>query len=284
MQAIKKILVPVDLSGNSESAMLYASELAGATGAKIYLFHVSMYPDFYVTELDDYKRFDRELKSAVKRIQDASVSFLQGMRKRFFSESSKVICKIILAKNIYSEILEYADELKPDYIILGSGEQSGKIKIGSNTERILRLTHIPVLVVKKPAKASKINKAVFASDFYEDSVNVFPQVLEFLRETYASVRLLYVNTKSGFEEYETVKARMENFKKNFSADFSMVIRAGKNVEASIVRYADSINADLIAMGMKRKKGLTLYFTDKITESVISLSDIPVLAVNNPGEK
>ncbi|MBK6506546.1 MAG: universal stress protein [Ignavibacteria bacterium] len=60
------------------------------------------------------------------------------------------------------------------------------------------------------------------------------------------------------------------------------MRAGKSVEESIVRYANSIDADLISIGIKRKKKLSLYFTDRVTESVISLSDIPVLAVNNPG--
>jgi|WetSurSiteA1Bulk_404760.scaffolds.fasta_scaffold10021_2 nucleotide-binding universal stress UspA family protein len=283
MVHVMKILVPVDLSGNSDSAMRYASKLAAITGAKVYLFHTSILPDFYVTELDDYSRSRKEMKAVIKRIQDASMTFLQEMRKRFFPETARVVCKITIAKNIYNEILNYADELMPDYIIMGGGEQSGKIKIGSNTERVLRLTDIPVLVVKNPAKASKTNKVVFASDFYEDSVSVFPQINEFIGDSRASVRLLYVNTKSKFEEYETVKARIENFKRNFSADFNIVIRAGKSVETSIVRYANSINADLIAMGMKRKKGLSLYFTDKITESVISLSDIPVLAVYNPGK-
>jgi nucleotide-binding universal stress UspA family protein len=284
MMFVKKILVPADLSGNSDSAMRYASELAVITGAKVYLFHTSTLPDFYVTELDDYSRSRKEKKAVIKRIQDASMTFLQDMRERFFPETARVVCKITLAKNIYNEILNYAEELMPDYIIMGGGEQSGKIKIGSNTERVLRLTDIPVLVVKNPAKESKINKVVFASDFHEDSINVFNQIKEFPADSHISYKLLYINTKSGFEDYDTVKTRIENFKRNFSADFSIVIRAGKSVETSIVRYANSINAGLIAMGIRRKKGLSQYFTDKITESVISLSDIPVLAVNNPRKK
>jgi len=280
MPDMKKILVPVDLSGNSESAILYASKLANTTCAKIYLFHTAIFPDFYVTELDDYSLYDKELKSAVKRIQDASLLFLQEMRKRYFNGTSKVICKVIFAKNIYNEILDYAEELQPDFIIMGGGEKSDKIKIGANTERVLRLTDLPLFVVKKNAKASKIKKVVFASDFFDDAVKVFSHVNEILKDSNASIRLLYVNTKSRFEEYETIKSRIEIFKKNFSADFNVVIRAGKSIESSIVKYANSISADLIAMGIKRKKGLSLYFTDRITESVIGLSDTPVLAVNN----
>ena len=282
MSQKKKILVPVDLSGNSESAIRYAAELSNAPDTKIYLFHSAILPEFYVAELSDYNLYHKELKSAVKKICDASLSFLNAMKESYFAETSKVICRVIIAKNIYNGILDFAEELMPDLIIMGDGEKSDKIKIGANTERVLRLTDLPMLIVKKSANASKIKKVIFASDFSEESVKVFSRVNDFLKGTNASVRLLYINTKSRFEEYETVKSRIEKFKKNFSADFSIVIRAGKNIEESIVRYANSINADLISIGIKKKKGLSLFFTDRVSESVISLSDIPVLAVKNPG--
>lgn len=279
---MKKILVPVDLSGNAESAVLYSADLAKTMPAKVYLFHSIILPEFYVTELNDYALYQKELNSKVDKIYDQSISLLHGMRKEYFADTLKVNCKVLPAKNIYNGILDYADELNPDLILLGEGEKLDKIRIGANAERVLRLTDLPVLVVKRNSKISKRKKVIFASDFLDDSVKVFSQVNEFLKDSNSSIRLLYINTKSKFEEYEVIKSRIEKFKKNFSADFSVVIRAGKSVEESIVRYANSIDADLISIGIKRKKKLSLYFTDRVTESVISLSDIPVLAVNNPG--
>jgi len=279
---MKKILVPVDLSGNAESAVLYSADLAKTMPAKVYLFHSIILPEFYVTELNDYALYQKELNSKVDKIYDQSISLLHGMRKEYFADTLKVNCKVLPAKNIYNGILDYADELNPDLILLGEGEKLDKIRIGANAERVLRLTDLPVLVVKRNSKISKRKKVIFASDFLDDSVKVFSQVNEFLKDSNSSIRLLYINTKSKFEEYEVIKSRIEKFKKNFSADFSVVIRAGKSIEESIVRYAGSIDADLISIGIKRKRKLSLYFTDRVTESVISLSDIPVLAVNNPG--
>ncbi|MGB3017339.1 MAG: universal stress protein [Ignavibacteria bacterium] len=279
---MKKILVPVDLSGNAESAVLYSADLAKTMPAKVYLFHSIILPEFYVTELNDYALYQKELNSKVDKIYDQSISLLHGMRKEYFADTLRVNCKVLPAKNIYNGILDYADELNPDLILLGEGEKLDKIRIGANAERVLRLTDLPVLVVKRNSKISKRKKVIFASDFLDDSVKVFSQVNEFLKDSNSSIRLLYINTKSKFEEYEVIKSRIEKFKKNFSADFSVVIRAGKSIEESIVRYANSIDADLISIGIKRKKKLSLYFTDRVTESVISLSDIPVLAVNNPG--
>ncbi len=273
-----KILVPVDLSGNFEPQVMYASETARTAGADVYLLYAAQMPDFYVTELEDYGRYNSGLKAAIKKIHGNSLSRLQQIKGMFFDAGSKVICKAVLSRNAYDEILSYAETLEPDLIILGKGESGGRIRIGANTERVLRLTEIPVLVVKKPSGA-KIRKIVFASDFRKNADKVFGKIMKNIRGERVSVRLLYVNTKSAFEEYEEIKERIEKFKKNFSLDFSVVIRAGKNIEASVVRYANSIGADIIVMGIRRKKGVALYFTDRIIEGVINLSDIPVLAVS-----
>ncbi len=273
-----KILVPVDLGGNFEPQVMYASEAARAADAGVYLFYSAQMPDFYVTELEDYGKYNYELKAAIKRIHGNSLSRLQEVREKYFDAGLKVVCKAILAKNVYDEIISYAENLEPDLIILGKGESGGRIRIGANTERVLRLTEVPVIVVNKISGA-RIRKIVFASDFRKNTERVFEKIMKNIRGERVSVRLLYVNTKSAFEEYEEIKERIERFKKNFSFDFSVVIRAGKSVEASVVRYANSIGADLIAMGIKRKKGVALYFTDRITEGVINLSDIPVLVVS-----
>jgi nucleotide-binding universal stress UspA family protein len=280
---MKKILIPVELTQNSFAVLKYANYLSGLTGATIHILHIAQLPDFYVSDLEDYKLYEKELKETLEKIRTASLNRLQELKNNFFPGLSSVVYEVKLAKNIYNEILNYAEILKPELIIMGSPaeEKSGKIRIGSNTERVIRLTKIPVMVVNRLVNNPKLKKVVFASDFRKESAEIFNFVDSFLKEQNASVRLLYINTKSNFEEYEVVKDRIEKFKKNFKGDFSVVIRAGKNIDSSIIRYANSINADLIALGVKRKQGLSLYFTDKITESVINLSDIPVLAINNP---
>ncbi len=273
------ILIPIDFSSDSNSAVSYASEFPGISTDKIYLFHVAMMPDFYVSELEDYGKYESELKSIIKKIHDSSLSKLREIKVKHFDKNSKVICKVIISKNVYKEIIYYSETLKCDLIIINESDAGRKIKIGSNTERVVRLSNVPVMVIKNPVKAS-VKKVVFASDFRSDAVPVFSKIIKCFQTVHISYRLLYINTKSDFEEYDVVKDRMEKFKKNFAGDFSIVIRAGKSVETSIVKYANSINADIIAMGIKNKKGFSLYFTGRITEAVISLSELPVLVAND----
>ena len=273
------ILVPIDFSVNYVPSVTFASKLSGIKTAKIYLFYVAMMPDLYITELEDYGKYDSEYKKILKRIHDSSLSKLREIKEKYFDKSTNVISKVIISKNIYKEIIYYSETLQCDLIILSESESNRKIKIGSNTERVVRLSNIPVMVIKNLSKDA-IKKVVFASDFRKDAVPVFNKLLKCFHNERTAFRLLYINTKSDFEEYDVVKERMEKFKKNFSGDFSIVIRAGKNVETSILKYANSINADLIAMGIKDKKGFSQYFTGRITEAVLNLSDLPVIVVNN----
>lgn len=273
------ILVPIDFPSVYDTAVSYAAELQRINSAKIYLFHAAMMPEFYVSELEDYGKYESELKSVLKRIHDSALARLREIRNRHFDKSAKVVCKIIISKNVYKEITYYSEKLNCDLIIMNEIADRGKINIGSNTERVLRLSNVPVMVVKNQGKAV-VKKAVFASDFRKDAFPVFSKVLKCLDSERISFRLLYINTKSRFEEYDAVKERIEKFKKSFKCDFSIVIRAGKSVETSIIKYAKSIDADLIIMGIKDKKGFSLFFTGRITEAVISLSEIPVLAANS----
>jgi hypothetical protein len=56
---MKKILVPVELSHNSDALLGYANYMSGLTGAAIHLFHVAQLPDFYVSDLEDYKPYEK---------------------------------------------------------------------------------------------------------------------------------------------------------------------------------------------------------------------------------
>ena len=127
----------------------------------------------------------------------------------------------------------------------------------------------------------KIKKIIFASDFEYDARKVYPFLHSLVKEFNPEIHLLFINTKTNFREYEEIRLQIVRFKKLFPGNFKMVVRASKNIDEGIVKYANNIKADLIALGVKRRKGLSLYLTDRITEGVISTSKIPVLAIDNP---
>lgn len=280
---MKNILVPTDLSKTSSLALKYAVDIARKNNANIHLLHVSFLPSFYVNSLDNYSLHSKELRNAIDRIKSITESKLKEFIKFSSVDSTNILSGVKMGYSVHDEILSYAEKLNPGLIIVGDhSERKGSLfKIGSNTERIIRTTQIPVLVVTKKTKIKRIKKVVFASDFEKNSVLVYSFLNKFIQPYNPEIHLLFINTKSNFKEYDDVKSKINIFKKKYAGKFKFVIRAAKNVDEGIIKYADSVNADLIALGVKRRTKLSLYMTDRITESVISTATIPVLAIDNP---
>jgi nucleotide-binding universal stress UspA family protein len=280
---IKKILVPTDFSQTSLNALNYAAELAKENNAKIYLLHISFMPTFYINDLNNYSYYEADLHKAIAKVKAISESNLKALTNFSILKSVELITEVKLGYSIYSDILSYADKVKPDIIIMGSNSNKkvSFFNIGSNTERVIRTTDIPVLVVKKQMNPKKIRKIVFASNFENNAKRVFPFLLNLYKLYNPEIHLLYINTKSNFREYDDIKVQILRFKKLFPCNFKISVRAAVNIDDGIVKYANSIGADIIALGVKRRKALSLYLTDRITEGVISKTKTPVLAIDNP---
>jgi len=73
---------------------------------------------------------------------------------------------------------------------------------------------------------------------------------------------------------------MPRFNKSITGNIKIMVRASETTYEGIVKYTNNIKADLIAAGVKRRKGLSLSLTDRNTERVISTSKIPVPAIDN----
>ena len=81
----------------------------------------------------------------------------------------------------FEGVIEESEKLEVDLIVMGSQGATGlkEMLVGSNTEKVVRLSNIPVLVIKEDIDEFDIKDIVFASDFSDESKKTFPKVLEF---------------------------------------------------------------------------------------------------------
>ena len=86
----------------------------------------------------------------------------------------------------FNEIKDSCKEFDIDMIVMGSHGTDGlqEIFIGSNTERVVRSSEIPVLVIKGDVEKFKLERFVFACDFKEESLLAF-LVAAFVKESVA---------------------------------------------------------------------------------------------------
>lgn len=283
---MKKILVPVDFSHRSMSAIVLAAEIAKRSGAQIHLVHILTNPFVMVTSPEAYPLPALEMSAQydfLGKLEKSSQTNLDRLKEKPPLKGVKVKNKIITGSSVYKEILNYAESIKASLIVMGTNGTRGftDIFLGTNAERIIRFTAIPVLVVGSKIRKPEISKIVFPSLFNEDTDKVFPFVKDFAKLFKAKIHLLRINTKEDFVPTSQVIDKIKTFTKRHKGSYEIAVKDAYEVDEGIVSYAKEIKADLIALGVHRRRGPSRFFTDRITEGVLRLTGIPVLGVDRP---
>jgi nucleotide-binding universal stress UspA family protein len=143
------ILIPTDGSDVAESAVEHALDLAERYDAEVHALYVvdidSVNLGLGTEQVDRLKqgRFDEmeELKS--KANEATGVVAARG------AERDVEVVEHVAGGRPHKVIADYADDHGMDLIVMGSHGRAGvrRALLGSVTERTLRSTHVPVLVV-----------------------------------------------------------------------------------------------------------------------------------------
>ena len=91
-------------------------------------------------------------------------------------------------------ILSYSKDNAIDLIVMGSNGASGLTEfiIGSNTEKVVRLSTAPVIVIKEEINNFDPKNIVFASDFSEEIKKPFQKLLNFKQLFDAKLQLVTI--------------------------------------------------------------------------------------------
>ena len=155
----KPILVPVDFSEYSEAALLWGVEAARCYGAPLLVLHVihdlAAAPGYYRKEESD------TMVSMEERATEMLEEFLIQARQRHPQLSSIGRIRTKLTTGLPgSRILEVAEKVDARMIVMGSQGRTGlrQLMMGSKAERVVRMSEIPVVVVKGPGTGKKKKK------------------------------------------------------------------------------------------------------------------------------
>ena len=142
---INRILVPVDFSESSESAVEHAIEFAKAFGSEIDLLH-----SYQITP-GSVLPYDAAFPPSIfDDLRSAATEQLTKVRDRV--QAAGVECKMHLSQEVPSHAIQQAaDELKADLIVMGTRGLSGlkHVVLGSVAERTVRIAPCPVLTVNQ---------------------------------------------------------------------------------------------------------------------------------------
>jgi nucleotide-binding universal stress UspA family protein len=167
LPSIKNILYATDLSKNALFAFRYAMTLANALDAKITILYVLPMVDSamevpIIAQMGEemYYRLreekSREITDNIKRkLQDFSQGELRNEQFKVEREPSILVRE----GDAVDEILKASDTLKIDMIVLGAHGKGilSHTFLGTVSDKLLRRSRIPVVVVPIPKSAKDID-------------------------------------------------------------------------------------------------------------------------------
>jgi len=272
---MKRILVPTDFSDCAINAVDVAIQLAKKTKAEVHFLHTMYTPVEWVKLPLEKELQHPEIKAAIGLAKNE----LNKLEKRAEKLGVKASSMLVFDRG-REEIEKHAKPAKYDLLVMGShGVKGVKEIVGSNTQKVLRYSQVPVLVVKGKAKSFDYKTILFASDFSAEAHKCFKSVVAFAEILGAKIQLLYVNVPHLFRETEEIDQLMNSFVKKYpKLKLGMSTYNAFNEDRGIRRYANAIDADIIALGTHGKSGFTQLFTPSIAETVANHATKSVLSV------
>jgi len=274
---MKKILVPVDFSTHSEYALEAAAVIAKKQKAEIIALHMMGLSEAVIN-----KNESKEVFEAMYYLKLAEKRFTEFLDKKFL-EGVTVTDTVYNYKH-FNEINDVAKEHGADLIVMGSHGSSGlsEVFVGSNTEKVVRTSEIPVLVIKNKPKNFTFENVVFACDFEKESIRAYQKAIKLFKLFDANVHLLHVNLPNErFRSTGEIEEKVREFL--YQADLTNLDNLDKvvyvddySVEDGVFTYSNKINADAIALSTHGRRGLAHFFFGSVGEDLANHSDIPVL--------
>ncbi|WP_339104462.1 universal stress protein [Haloterrigena salinisoli] len=144
-----RILVPTDGSETAKAAVDHAVDLAEQYGADVHTLYVVDTDSMSLTlggeQLDRIEQGQYDEMEDVRERADRATGYVADRA----AERGLETVEHVSAGRPHSLIADYVDDNDIDLVVMGSHGRSGirRALLGSVTERTLRSTHVPVLVV-----------------------------------------------------------------------------------------------------------------------------------------
>lgn len=279
-----KIVVPTDFSKLSEYALDVAIEIARKTNGAVFLLNVMATTKNYsfssmgggVTDqvISEDDRYILELHRANERRLKALIAKHE--------HGDIPVYPFIELDDLDEGVNHFAEKLNCDLIVMGTSGENTMVEYfeGNHTERVIRITHIPVLTIREPLDHFEVKNIVFATDLKTVAKEGVDQIERFATFFGATVHMVHVSN----DDPERVRKKMEAFAEEHETphqvpELTINPIKGSKVEQAILDFAKEKNAEIIASVNHGRKGLLHLFIGGLSERLVRDSEVPVFTVH-----
>ena len=272
---MKRILVPCDFSTPAVQAYLLAIDLAMESNGEVFVLEAIDLPERHETTfgVPPYS-YDPGL---FLMMEARAKEHFEELRKKSARKITRVSFDVKFG-SVKRSILDFIEEKQIDLVVMGTHGASGfkEFVVGSNTEKITRLSPVPVFSVQTAVPVDSIRNIVFPGVLSGEQPGFIKKLKELQAFFGAGLHVLLVNTPSDFISHSEANALLEDFAQHYQlSNYTLNVRNGLFEQDGIHRFVEEIKADMIAMATHGRRGLAHLFYGSITEDIVNHAVCPV---------
>ena len=284
-----KILVPLDFSDLGSKALYSAEKMAKLFNGSITPFHsylplneVDGGPYMFgmgTTTMEDFDEIEEALHERLSELAREEI------------DASFVTEPLISIGNPAQSIVEEAEDF--DMIVMTTHGRTGfsRFFLGSVSEKVLRMSDIPVLIVNEERELSNLDRIMVTTDFSDHSKEAFSVAMDIAKKADATLDLVNVmaydpqyedkpdeSKKELREQRLKVLAKEEMHTMGDQLNTKLILSTETPHEA-ILKYNQENPYDLIVMSTVGRTGIDYLMLGSTTANVSRHVKSPVLSVN-----
>lgn len=272
---MKKILVPCDFSKTALNAYQFALEAASKSRGAVHVVSVIELPVIHDTMAVPAIGYEQSL---FKEYEESFKKRFSKLETKFKVPPGVKVKYSVLFGRVARMISDFAAENKMEVIIMGSHGATGakEVLIGSNAEKLVRNSPVPVLVIKKSTPAG-IKNIIFPNTLKTEQQEELVMKVKALQAFFdAHLHVLWINTPSNFTPDNQTFERLNKFAKRFMLkNYTLHVFNSTFEEEGIIEFTKMIKGDMIAMGTHGRKGFSHAILGSTAEDVVNHVQCPI---------
>lgn len=280
---IKRILVPIDFSETSLKALDHAVYIAKRNTADITLINVVENAYAYAPSADYTAITFSNLENFEKSVTKQSKEHLLKLAQRIKKKEGVNIIGIVSNGWVKEEILDTADSMKADIIIMGTHGVKGfrEFITGSNAFRVVNEAKCPVLSIRKNVEPGFKNILLPFRDKPHSREKVDYAIK--MAELYgAKIHVLGIDTDDDAEQFKKIEleaAQIKRIIEKHGLSCNVKVKSSPYLAEKVLKYAKKKKADLVViMADLDKMRISEYFMGPFAQQMVNHSPLPVLSI------
>lgn len=278
MNQIKNILLAVDFSDHSKLTLQSAINFCKETNCSLSIIHV-------IKNIDEIEEAEQ---NRCNRQVDEIAEFVQ-------SHQVSVPHVKVVSGNIEENVVFFSESIQADAILLGTGNfhKHKKHRLGNHAEAILRLSSIPVLIVKDNPLSFK-GKIACPIDLTVEADNVLNTAIAYAKNTNSELVIIHAielpvygyigtgfnNLNPGQIFFKDASNAFSDYLKKFDLkglSWSVKFLLGSPSE-EITEFIKSQPFNMIIFGTASRSGISRFILGSVAETIVRNINSPCLVI------